>query len=287
MLKMKVKNAIGWISVSISILTACFLAYWGIIENFHEGWYYTSFLKNIGLMLIQYLSPMIITISLTLVSIRQNKFGALLFIIIGGILSFLVNNAIISIPFIILGILYWFSDFYQKKWKYRLSFILPFVIIIIFGIEPVIRINERINDKNYGIRIIEQNNISLVWAPQGPGWPNDGTNWFKADSICKYLSEDGLSITSQPTNIWRLPTVEEVVKSMQKHGVNCKGRINSKGEPEYEIRPDKETSLWNPNSKVIYWWTKTEIDKYNSYMIVYDEKIWKRRKDFGSNYLGL
>ena len=286
MLKMKAKNLIGWISVSISILTACFWAYWGIIENFHEGWYYTSFLKNIGLMFIQYLSPMIITITLTLVSIRQSKIGALLFIFIGGLLSFLVNNAIISIPFIILGVLYWFSDFSQKKWKYRFSFLLPFVTIIIFGIEPAIRVNERINDENYGIQVIEQNNISLVWAPQGPGWPNDGTNWFKADSICKYLSEDGLSITSQPINIWRLPTVEEVVKSMQRHGVNCKGRLNLKGEPEYEIRPDKETPLWNPNSKVIYWWTETEIDKDNAYIIVYDGKIWKRKKNFGPNYLG-
>ena len=95
---MKIKNTIGWISVSFSIMLACMWAYWGIIENFHEGWYFDNFFQNIGLMFIQYLSPLIITIILTLISIRKNKIGALLFFIIGIIFSFLVNNLIISIP---------------------------------------------------------------------------------------------------------------------------------------------------------------------------------------------
>lgn len=283
---MKIKILTGWIAISISILTACFWAFWGIIENFHEGWYYSSFSKNIVLMFIQYLSPMIITIFLTLISIRQNRIGAVLFFMIGGLLSFFVNNAIVSVPFMIIGLLYWFSDFTAKKWKYRLSLVLPLLTLIAFGIEPVIRVSGRVNDGNFGSRKIEQNNISLVWAPQGPGWPGGGTSWHKADSICNYLTEDGLAIASEPQYIWRLPTVEEAVRSMQRQGVNCQGRLNAKGEPEYDIRPDKETPLWNPNSKVIYWWTKTEIDENNAYIIVYDGKIWKRKKNFSPSHLG-
>lgn len=237
-------------------------------------------------MFAQYLSPMIITIALTLISIRHNRIGAVLFFIVGSILSFLVNNAIVSIPFLVIGLLYWFSDFTSKKWKYRLSLVLPLLTLIVFGIEPVIRVSGRVNDGNFGSRRIAQNNISLIWAPQGPGWPIDGTSWHKADSLCNYLTEDGLGIATEPQNIWRLPTVEEAVRSMQRHGVNSKGRLNAKGEPEYETRPDKETPLWNPNSKVIYWWTKTEIDESTAYIIVYDGKIWKRRKDFSANYLG-
>ena len=283
---MKTKLIVGWITVFISILTACFWAFWGIIENFHEGWYHTTFKQNIVLMFFQYLAPVIITVTLSLIAIFKNRIGAIIFLAVGIALSFLVNNPIASVPFIVLGTLYWFSDFSPKKWKYRLIIILPLLTLIICAIEPVIRISGRINDGDFGTRKIEQNGISLVWAPQGIGWPSDGTNWHEADSICTYLKEDGLSIATEPQNIWRLPTVEEAVKSMQRHGVNAKGKLSPEGQPEYEVRPDKETPLWNPNSKVIYWWTKTEIDKNNAYIIVYDGKIWKRRKGFDANYLG-
>lgn len=283
---MKKKLIVGWITTSISILTACFWAFWGIIENFHEGWHYESFSQNIALMFLQYLSPMIATITLSLISILNKRVGAIIFLATGIALSFWVNNLFVSIPFIILGNLIWFSDFSPPKWKYRLIIVLPLLTLVVFSIEPIIRVSGRVNDGDFGYRKIEQNGISLVWAPKGFGWPDDGVNWYEADSICKYLTEDCLSIASEPQNIWRLPTVEEAVKSMQRHGVNSKGKLNANGDPEYEIRPDKETPLWNPNSKVIYWWTKTEIDKNYAYIIVYDGKIWKRRKSFGANYLG-
>jgi len=137
---MKTRIIIGWISISISIMLICMWAFWGIIENFHEGWYFDNFFKNIGLMFIQYLSPLIITTVLTLISIKNNKIGALLFITSGIVLSFYVSNSIISIPFIILAILYWFSNLSPKKWKYILTIIIPFVVLIIFGIEPIYRL---------------------------------------------------------------------------------------------------------------------------------------------------
>ena len=283
---MKTRLIIGWVTLAISILTACFWAYWGIIENFHEGWYHTTLRQNLVLMLLQYLAPVIITIVLSLVAIFRHKIGALLFLGIGIYLSSFVNNPIASVPFIILGALHWFSDFSPKKWKYRLVIFLPFLTLIICGIEPVMRVSGRMNDGDFGSRKISQNGVSLVWAPQGIGWPTDGVNWHEADSICSYLTEDGLSLAAKPQNIWRLPTVDEAAKSMQRHGLNAKGKLNAEGIPEYEVKPDKETPLWNPHSKVIYWWTKTEINEKHAYIIVYDGKIWKRRKGFSANYLG-
>ena len=35
--------------------------------------------------------------------------------------------------------------------------------------------------------------------------------------------------------------------------------IDSEGNPEYEIKPDKETPLWNPHSQIIYYWTNDYI----------------------------
>jgi hypothetical protein len=59
----------GWIAVGISTTITCFWAFWAIIENFHEGWYYESWLSNVGLMFVQYLSPMLIFMGVTLISI--------------------------------------------------------------------------------------------------------------------------------------------------------------------------------------------------------------------------
>jgi hypothetical protein len=61
------RKVVGWIAVSLSIVITCFWAFWGIIETFHEGWYYESWLSNVGLMFVQYLSPMLIFMGVTLV----------------------------------------------------------------------------------------------------------------------------------------------------------------------------------------------------------------------------
>ena len=69
------RQLVGWIAVSVSILITCLWAFWGMVENFHEGWYFESLLSNLGLMLIQYLSPMIVFMGVTLVSILWSRFG--------------------------------------------------------------------------------------------------------------------------------------------------------------------------------------------------------------------
>ena len=63
------RQIVGWIAVGLSTAVTCFWAFWGIIENFHEGWYYESWLSNVGLMFVQYLSPMLIFMGVSLISI--------------------------------------------------------------------------------------------------------------------------------------------------------------------------------------------------------------------------
>ena len=71
----------GWIAVGLSTALTCFWAFWGIIETFHEGWYYDSLLSNVGLMFVQYLSPMLIFMGVTLISIFWPRFGGSLHVI--------------------------------------------------------------------------------------------------------------------------------------------------------------------------------------------------------------
>jgi len=125
----------------------------------------------------------------------------------------------------------------------------------------------------------------LGWAPQGPGWPDRGMPWAQAKRRCRYLTEDGTAVADTPQDIWRLPTVEEAVRSMARHGRNCGGEWDEgHARAIYTISPDKESPLWNTHSLVIYWWTATEIDDENAYMIVYDGKVWPRNKRYAGDY---
>ena len=59
------RRFLGWLAVALSTSIASLWAFWGIIENFHEGWFHESLLLNVGLMFVQYLSPVMIFVSLS------------------------------------------------------------------------------------------------------------------------------------------------------------------------------------------------------------------------------
>ena len=283
----------GWIAVGISTIITCIWAFWGIIENFHEGWYYESWLSNIGLMFFQYLSPMLIFMGVTLVSIYWPRLGGGLHAIIAIFAIWFFqsfSNAatfLLIIPLIGLGALYWFGRPQPRKLAVALVIGLPIVTLIVSGIQPVLRVSKRIDDGNLQARLVPGNGVNLIWAPDGPGWPRVGGNWNEAQQACQHLSEDGL--TSEPVSqeIWRLPTVDEAVRSMALHGQNSGGVWDAEnGKAIYNTTPDKESPLWNLNSQVIYWWTATTIDEEHAYIIVYDGKVWPRPKQFSPAYLG-
>ena len=287
------RQAAGWIAIIVSTAVTCFWAFWGIIENFHEGWYYISWLSNVGLMFVQYLSPMFIFMGVTLISIFWPRLGGTLHVIfaLGAVWFFQAfSNAatfLIIIPLIGLGVLYWYGRSQPKKLAALLAVGLPLLTLIISGIEPVIRVSQRLDDGNLQARLVSGNGVNLVWAPDGPGWPREGGDWYEAQQVCQYLSEDGLALDSAPQNSWRLPTVDEAVSSMARNGRSSSGVWNAENaKASYETTPDKESPLWNIYSQVIYWWTATEVDAEHAYMIAYDGKVWPRAKDFGPAYLG-
>ena len=218
--KIDKRQVVGWIAVGISTLITCVWALWGILETFHEGWYFESLLSNLGLMFVQYLSPILIFMGVALISIFWPRIGGGLHVIFALLAiwffeSFTNPGTFLLIPPLIgIGALYWFGRPPPRKIAVSLAVGLPILILIIFGIGPVLRVSQRFDDGNHQARLVHGNAVDLVWAPEGPGWPRKGENWDEARLVCQYLSEDGLTIAPEPLHIWRLPTVEEAVRSM-------------------------------------------------------------------------
>ncbi|MBI1760938.1 MAG: DUF1566 domain-containing protein [Acidobacteria bacterium] len=293
------QQVLGWLAASISTALAGFWASWGAIENFHEGWYLTSFWRNVALMFGQYLMPMLLFVLIGAASVRWHKSGAASHLA-GALLAawfFGFDHSapllFIVTPLLLLALLYWFGQPEPRQWAQRLVVGLPVLIALGCMVEPVWRISGRVNDGNFGARLVEGNGVKLIWAPAGPGWPlnqehaheTEMMNWAEAKERCLYLNAEGTALATEPQNIWRLPTVDEAVRSAARHGQNAGGIWDAQQtKAKYRIRPDKETPLWNPHSMVIYWWTATEIDAQRAWMIVYHGEVFPRQKRLAPAY---
>ena len=287
------RQIVGWIAVGVSIVITCIWAAWGIIENFHEGWHYGALLSNVGLMFVQYLSPMLIFMGVTLVSISWPRFGGGLHAIFALLAAWFFqafSNAatfLLIMPLVGLGALHWFGRPQPRRLAISLTIGLGLLTLIVSGIGPVVRVSQRIDDGNLQARSVLGNGVNLIWAPDGPGWPRAGSDWFEAQQVCRQLSKDGLTLDAAPQDIWRLPSVDDAVRSMARHGQNSGGVWDAEmAKATYETPPDKESPLWSTHSQVIYWWTATEVDDKRALIIVYDGKVWPRAKEFSPAYLG-
>ncbi|MFA6791907.1 MAG: hypothetical protein WCR28_05690 [Candidatus Izemoplasmatales bacterium] len=294
-MKANIKRLLGWLAVLISLIFSCIWAVWGTIENFHEGWYSLSLWENLFMFFFQYLLISLILVIAALLSLKWRIAGVISHLVLAGSCAwfffgshFSVIGLLIVIPLVGLGFLYYFGTPQPKKWAYLVLILIPSLIILALSIPQGIKIAQRVNDEDFGIRIVEGNGVSLAFAPRGPGWPDQGTTWEEAMEIVKYLAEDGLTLLETEQNIWRLPTVEEAVRSMMHHNVNAGGVYDSlTATAMYEFTPDKETPIWDPHSQVIYYWTsdtRQDDDRY-AYIIVYHGGVFSKRKTDGQDYL--
>jgi len=292
-----IKKLAAWTAISITCAFSCFWAFWGIIENFHEGWYYESTLMNIGSMIIQYLIFSLMFLLIGLVAIKWKKIGAVIFILTGLLIPTIGirSNAAIfvfSLPLFITGVLYWFGELTSKKRAYLAIICLPILTLIISGIEPIIRVSQRIDDKNYEARIVEGNAVKLIWAPEGFGWATtseqmQGKSWNEVTDLISHLNQDGKTLSDTVVNVWRLPTVLEAVASLTRNGKNCGGKWNqSLSKATYDTMPDKESPLWKIHSPIVYWWTSTEVNDSTVYRVVYNGGVQKQNKKIKMGSLG-
>ena len=291
---LKVKRILGWIAVAISALFAAVWAYWGTIENFHEGWYSPSLLDNLGMLFFQYWSVPIAYMLLAVLSLSWPKIGLLLHAVLAGFsawffrgASFLVAGLMIAMPVLGLGLLYFFGRPDPKKWAYRAVVAVPLLVMVTIAPFRLAQVSQRVCDGDFGQRVVAGNGITLAWAPRGPGWPDGGLTYEEALNRCRHLSADGMTLMETEQNIWRLPAVDEAVRSMALHGTNAGGIWNPVTKStSYQVNPDKETPLWDTYSPVIYYWVggDTGNDK-TAFIIVYHGGVFTRNKESQYAYL--
>ncbi len=294
---------LGWVAVGIAAVISSLWAFWGVFESFHEGWYFPSLSKNL-LLTLKYLTLMLTFMILSVIAIRWPRLGGGLYELfgIGFCIWILTTRKVlnlgvvmswlpVTLPVLFLGVLFWAGRPAPMRLAYSISVLLPVAVAVAFALEPVARIAGRVDDGHRGMRTVQANGLTLTWAPEGLGWPRPdphdkewvtrwrGPTWEEARAACRHLTADGTAVADVPQDIWRLPTVEEVVRSMARHGSNAGGVWSpAEARASYVVKPDKEPPLWNPHSPIIYWWTSSERGKTQAYAVDFNGRVYARRK---------
>ena len=146
-MKENLRKYLGWFGVSISLILSCLWAYWGAMENFHEGWYSDSLWENLLMFVFQYLLMTFLFVLLAVIALRWKKLGIALHVAAAAFCfwffsgaSFMILGLMIVTPIISLGIIYYFGKPEPKKWAYRLLVALPLIIIIAISIPQGIKV---------------------------------------------------------------------------------------------------------------------------------------------------
>jgi hypothetical protein len=239
----------------------------------------------------QYLAPCLVVAGAGLAGVRWPRVGAAIHALLAGALAWHFRGSFAAMPFLVVPLLllgagYLFGRAEPRRAAFAVVAGVPFVTAIASGAWPAWRVATRVDDGDRGVRRVTAEGVDLLWAPAGPGWPDDGVDWDEAVRRCALLAVDGTTLAPEPLGVWRLPTVEEVVRSQALHGANAGGRWDPAARrATYGRLPDKEPPLWDPRSKVIYWWTATEVDARTALIAVYNGGVWPRPKSARWGYL--
>lgn len=103
----------------------------------------------------------------------------------------------------------------------------------------------------------------------------------------RYLTEDGTALADTPQGIWRLPSRDEIVRSLTRGGRNAGGTSDAQAaRAGYDRRPDKESPLWDRYAPLIYLWTAEEASVDRAWIVVYHGGVFAKPKAAGSPSFG-
>jgi hypothetical protein len=207
-------------------------------------------------------------------------------------------------------------QWFRRNIPYLLAIGLPLLVTTAFSVYWLPIVLGRVDDGDRGARTIEGNGVALVWAPAGPGWYEHHYSWneiafygvppvgfgekpgyedrdatledMNTTGLPCYLGEDGLTIMNEPQYIWRMPTVDEIVRSLVRHGENAGCTWDGKSErADCRVLPDKETPLWAPDWSPIYYWAADEYDEHEAYYVSFNGRgINHQPKSWGNQRHG-
>jgi hypothetical protein len=101
---------------------------------------------------------------------------------------------------------------------------------------------------------------------------------MQTTGLCRYLSEDGTALMSDPQDIWRMPTTDEIVRSLVRRGENAgctlrgfQQRIGDRGtlQADCAVQPNKDAPLWDPDASPIYYYSGQEYNEVSAWYVPY------------------
>lgn len=93
---------------------------------------------------------------------------------------------------------------------------------------------------------------------------------MEVTGLCRYLSEDGTTLMTDPQNIWRMPTTDEIVRALVRGGENAGCTWDGESaNADCRKQPNKDTPLWAPDESPIYYWSADEYDEESAWYVPY------------------
>ncbi len=184
LLKSRLPRFFGWMASILMIFFTTFWTYWGAGEMYHEGWWGAWYNR------LPYLAPIAVTLIPTLVTFKWPVVGGALIMTIGAFAFFFFNSdvafiglaiALVGVVFLVDGIVRRRAasagalaspSWWQRYWRYGLAVGAPLIVFTAVSVSMLPVVLTRVDDGERGVRLIEGHIVTLVWAPEGPGW-----NW--------------------------------------------------------------------------------------------------------------
>jgi hypothetical protein len=346
----------GYVATSLIALTTTLWTFWGMGEMYYEGWWGAWHNR------LPYLGLPAICIAFTLVALTWPRLGGWVIVVAGAAftawrwskqaqlgtltIKWMLDWFPISGLLVVVGLLFLLEGRYRQRrraagwtppgrWLRRnLRYIVAFAPPVLTGVAvtayfvPFLLV--RFDDGDRSIQRIKGNGVTLIWAPQGPGWnwhPLSGRgrrpSWddlalygvppvgihqqrkgagerayateddMETTGLCRYLNRDGTILMPEWQGIWRLPTADEVVRTLVGTGSNAgctwDGVSNSAG---CQRQPNKDTPLWAADESPIYYRTADEHDGRAAWCVPYSGglryggSIHTQPKDWGNSRHG-